>query len=435
MSATNPPPDDPDVPPPEENEPQAEFDPLELMSSRLEHEHVETVEDEQPPATSDRRHAFREWRRSRPFWAGLLIAIGGAELIIVPLASAPLPVVVHAGIAGISSWLVGLLLALIGILLWLQPAQRTFYGIVAVLLGLAAFVTSNFGGFGIGMILALVGGSMGFAWAPGTPEKRNKGKRRRSLLNRATSNDGGKPSGSHALALAVVPAMLAAPFAHSMAAPDKVCLPLLCPPSSHSPSPSPTHGSPSKPPPTLPGGGGGGSSGGSHKHKHKHHKPSKADEKKVEKFRPKRKDLPVHSASLGRARVSVQNSELTADKLEMWGLHFDGVVAMPTAAGKLKMLEFSMDRSAATNSNLVVKNSTSSTSTKDTSLTLTGNIKFYTTKLHVKLYGIPLTFTPKFPPPLVLSHMVFTDAQVQHTFVEAGAANVSNLVLSVRPTG
>jgi len=39
--------------------------------------------------TSDRgrslRAAFRAWRRSRPFWGGLLLVLGGLELLALPL--------------------------------------------------------------------------------------------------------------------------------------------------------------------------------------------------------------------------------------------------------------------------------------------------------------------------------------------------------------
>lgn len=124
----------------------------------------------------DRRSTFATWRRSRPFWGGVFAVLGGVELILIPLA--PMPVVIHQGIAGISSYLIGALLAVIGLLLWFQPNQRTFYGIVAVLLSLASFVTSNFGGFVVGELLGLVGGALGFAWMPGG-SSRGRGRRHR----------------------------------------------------------------------------------------------------------------------------------------------------------------------------------------------------------------------------------------------------------------
>ncbi|OLT22115.1 hypothetical protein BJF79_15230 [Actinomadura sp. CNU-125] len=113
-------------------------------------------------------HGFRRWRRTRPFWGGLFAVLGGLELIMIPLA--PLPVTVHQGMAGVASWLIGALLITAGALLWFQPAQRTFFGILAVLLALASFLTSNFGGFFAGLLLGVLGGALGFAWTP-APER------------------------------------------------------------------------------------------------------------------------------------------------------------------------------------------------------------------------------------------------------------------------
>jgi len=79
---------------------------------------------------------------------------------------APLPLVVHIGIQSTFGLLVPIILVLCGLLLWFNAAQRMFYGIVAILLALGTFITSNLGGFFIGMILGLVGGSLAFAWDP-----------------------------------------------------------------------------------------------------------------------------------------------------------------------------------------------------------------------------------------------------------------------------
>ncbi|QBI56621.1 DUF6114 domain-containing protein [Streptomonospora litoralis] len=114
---------------------------------------------------SARRHSgFTRWRRTRPFWGGLFVACGGAAVAVAPLA--PLPLLVHQGIAGVAGYTVGLLLVALGMLSWLQPAQRVFYGIAAVLLSLVSFVTSDFGGLGAGMLSGLVGGSLLAAWRP-----------------------------------------------------------------------------------------------------------------------------------------------------------------------------------------------------------------------------------------------------------------------------
>ncbi|NVI90128.1 hypothetical protein HUX53_23285 [Actinomadura sp. BRA 177] len=118
-------------------------------------------------------HRFRRWRRTRPFWGGVFAVLGGLELIAIPLA--PMPLAVHQGMAGVASWLIGALLVTAGVLMWTQPAQRSFYGVLAVLLSLASFLTSNFGGFFVGLLLGLVGGALGFAWSP-APAARDGGR-------------------------------------------------------------------------------------------------------------------------------------------------------------------------------------------------------------------------------------------------------------------
>jgi hypothetical protein len=95
----------------------------------------------------------------------LLVLLGGAEILLSE--RAPLPVVIHVGIQGLAGYLVPAVLLLCGLLLWFTPEQRTFYSILAVLLSLGSWITSNLGGFFVGMALGLVGGSLAFAWARG----------------------------------------------------------------------------------------------------------------------------------------------------------------------------------------------------------------------------------------------------------------------------
>ncbi|MEU4782661.1 DUF6114 domain-containing protein [Micromonospora sp. NPDC023633] len=56
-------------------------------------------------------------------------------------------------------------------LLVATPQQRVFYAVLSLLLGLVSWLTSNLGGFLVGMLLALVGGALAFAW---TPDKRRQ---------------------------------------------------------------------------------------------------------------------------------------------------------------------------------------------------------------------------------------------------------------------
>ena len=116
--------------------------------------------------------AWRRWRKTRPFWGGLLVTLSGAEILLA--VKAPLPVVLHVGMQGLVGYLVPIVLLLCGILLLTNPAQRLFYSTVAAVLALASWATSNLGGFFFGLLLGLIGSAAAFAW---TPEKKKKAKK------------------------------------------------------------------------------------------------------------------------------------------------------------------------------------------------------------------------------------------------------------------
>jgi hypothetical protein len=114
--------------------------------------------------------AWRRWRRTRPFWGGLLVILAGLEILLT--VRTPLRVLIHVGPQGLAGYLVPTVMVLCGLLLWFTPAQRLFYSVVAVLMALTSWVTSNLGGFLVGLLLGLVGGSLAFAWAPGPRRSR-----------------------------------------------------------------------------------------------------------------------------------------------------------------------------------------------------------------------------------------------------------------------
>jgi hypothetical protein len=110
------------------------------------------------------RLAFRRWRRTRPFWAGLWCLLGGAIIIY-----GPLTVIRFVLIAGTVVWagiLIGALVCVMGLFMWFSPQLPKVLGILAVLFSIVSLVTSNFGGFLIGMLFGVIGGSMAFAWTP-----------------------------------------------------------------------------------------------------------------------------------------------------------------------------------------------------------------------------------------------------------------------------
>ncbi|MET7704538.1 DUF6114 domain-containing protein [Micromonospora sp. NPDC005413] len=116
------------------------------------------------PAARQLGGRWRRWRRARPFTAGVLIALGGTEMLVTLRAS--LGVLLHVGPQGLAAYLVPAVLILCGVLLITTPQQRVFYALLSLVLGLVSWLTSNLGGFLIGMLLALIGGAMAFAWTP-----------------------------------------------------------------------------------------------------------------------------------------------------------------------------------------------------------------------------------------------------------------------------
>jgi len=115
------------------------------------------------------RRNFRTWRGSRPFWAGLFVTLAGFPILYFPYANLQLGHVTlaMATTAGAGSLIIGVLLFVLGLSLWFQKHVRTFAGVAAILLGLVSLPVSNFGGFVIGFLLALVGGAMAVSWVPG----------------------------------------------------------------------------------------------------------------------------------------------------------------------------------------------------------------------------------------------------------------------------
>lgn len=109
------------------------------------------------------------WRRGRPFWAGVVTLAGG--LIILLLPANQFTVLALPGVAELAGFLLGGLIATMGPLLWFLPEHRIMLSIATVLLALASFVYSNLGGFLIGMLLSIIGGSLGFAWTPSATKR------------------------------------------------------------------------------------------------------------------------------------------------------------------------------------------------------------------------------------------------------------------------
>ncbi|EFF93136.1 MULTISPECIES: DUF6114 domain-containing protein [unclassified Streptomyces] len=118
-----------------------------------------------------RRLQFRAWRGTRPFWAGLFVLLGGFPIMYFPYAHLQLGhlTLAMSTTAGAGSLIIGVLLVVLGISLWFQKHIRVFAGVASILLALVSIPVSNFGGFLLGFLFALIGGAMAVSWAPGAP--------------------------------------------------------------------------------------------------------------------------------------------------------------------------------------------------------------------------------------------------------------------------
>jgi hypothetical protein len=114
------------------------------------------------------RLAFRAWRRTRPFWGGLLILLASGPILYFPYATLNVGAlrIQMATTAGAGSAVIGLLLIALGVSCWFQPLIRVFAGIAAIILSIISLPVSNFGGFGMGLILGILGGALACSWAP-----------------------------------------------------------------------------------------------------------------------------------------------------------------------------------------------------------------------------------------------------------------------------
>ncbi|MFE9093474.1 DUF6114 domain-containing protein [Streptomyces sp. NPDC007264] len=124
------------------------------------------------------RTAFRRWRAARPFWGGLLLTLGGAEILLTEKAS--LKVVMHIGMQGLAGYLLPTVMLLCGLLILFNPQQRLFYSIIGILLSLGTWLTSNLGGFLIGLLLGATGSCLAFGWLPDQEPRRGLLRRRRT---------------------------------------------------------------------------------------------------------------------------------------------------------------------------------------------------------------------------------------------------------------
>lgn len=140
---------------------------------------------------SPAKTSFRDWRRGRPFWAGVLTLLAGLIVLFPPFASLKFGDIVVSlnTFTGISAMVIGVVLIACAFSFWSSPHFRVATGVVALLLSLVAVVTANLGSFMIGTMLGIVGAALGIAWSP---------KPKRKSQHHASSSDAQDEAGAAA---------------------------------------------------------------------------------------------------------------------------------------------------------------------------------------------------------------------------------------------
>ncbi|MFD9741117.1 DUF6114 domain-containing protein [Umezawaea sp. NPDC059074] len=363
--------------------------------------------DDQPPRRSSGLlrawHRFRDWRRGRPFWAGLFVALSGLIILAPPYANLKLGdlVISIKTLGGVSALLIGVLLLICAGALWVRPAFRFPAGVIAVLLSLIALVTTNLGGFLLGTILGLLGGALAVSW---TDRPKRKAKRRKKVDPKATP----------LAALSLVGLVLFQPPTSSEPPPSSA------PPSSSIPSTTAEPPSSTPPPsgePTDPS---------------TSTEPSAPPSSSEEPAPPPEDLTPLVAAN--------RQWTLKASRLELGGLNFTGVEEVPLDGGLIKVLKFTSTSLRITNlvqtadlgdgHSLVTEAAPGSVSTIDS-----GRIELFTVRLkgNLDILGlkIPVDYTAANPPPLNVPFATFTEVTVQNTDLRGGVLRIPGARISV----
>lgn len=168
------------------------------------------------------RPSFTQWRRSRPFFAGLLMLLGGVVILTPAYLSLEVSniIIQVSTISGVSTFIIGALLIACGLMTWFGGGSRILTGVAGIILGIVALPTSNFGGFVLGTLLALVGGALALSWTDSSKEElaAQREAKKQQKAERATTESSKTSGTSNSTAVAVLAAITATGLAAGLTA-------------------------------------------------------------------------------------------------------------------------------------------------------------------------------------------------------------------------
>lgn len=120
-------------------------------------------------SVSNYRSRFGAWKRQRPFWGGVLLTLSGLIIAIIPLDLALKFALVPTDFA-----FVGLIFAIFvvlsGVFALYQPQFAGFFGAAGILVAIVS-IFGALGGFVVGTLVGILGGSLCVAWEPPREER------------------------------------------------------------------------------------------------------------------------------------------------------------------------------------------------------------------------------------------------------------------------
>jgi len=420
-----------------------------------------------PPRGVGRR--WSDWRHSRPFWGGLLIVIGGAEILLSE--RAPLPLIIHIGVQGLAGYFIPMVMVLAGVLVLFNPVQKTFYSLLAIVLSLATWITSNLGGFFVGLLLGVLGGSLAFAWKererPEEPERdvsppqrpvtsvgiqlfRPKGLEDEPETDPDLALEDRVQDDDHLGRMAVVPlglsmlAMLASPawIVSQLGNPSGRAnmipqanlttsqAPSGSPTLSGSLSPTPT-GSPSPSPTPTPTGSGSPTPTPTPSSSPTASPSRSPSPTRSPSPRPKRRKI-RHAPYAGTLNLAAtERASLAAGLALFTGLTYDGVAKVPTAHGTTPMLKFTMSKLTLSDGiTLQLAGDGPTSAGRGWSVELTGDVVLFVTRLSGRLDGVRVLFTPRKPPSQLAANLTLIGVIADQPVAAADLSLTGNWQLS-----